>query len=486
MRRLREYIIEKHKNLPLYFFFLLTIILRLVHFIKSSTFDFDEAVVWNVSILPVKDIINGNFFHFRFHPPLFYFLIHFWGKISDAEIWLHMPSFISSLLLVFLLYIFLKTYLNKKIATIGVLLYSISSFSIWWSSHLRIYQLLSMVSLIYLIIYVKILENSKKHIYWTLFLIVGILGIHLDYSFIWTFIIVNFHYIILNFKKAYKLVLWGLTNSLIVLNLVPYILMTGKKTLESHYALTWIPTPDFMGIGRVILELLYSDRLIYFGHVESKLLFILLSLILLLPLKETLSPHKNKILITFMVLVPIVISFSVSQIYPIFAAKNLFIVSLGLIALLSIYLERLKNHNWIFLIILSFWFFSNFWIISNFFYNREPNWKMANTFIRNNLPYNGKVIFLPAWFTDSFRYYNHKYKFINSDSQMISTLSLKQSYDIATIYKKNNQPHCVVYDTWRNDIDYQLLPKRNIINLLESYPVKMDLGGGVRIYCYHN
>ncbi len=469
------------------------IILRIAYWLKNRPLEFDEAVVWKVANLHVKDILSGNFFEFRFHPPLFYLFIHYWKYISESEIWLRLPSFIASILSIYLLFIFLKILFNKKVATLGVFLYSTSAFLNQWATQLRIYQILFMVSLLYLLLYVKSFrENKVSYYYLFLFLLAGILGFYMDYSFIWVFITVNIHFLFTNFNSIFKkkTVIWLTTNCLIFINLLFYIAKVGKVTLASHNALTAISAPNLMNVISLLFEFLFSERWTSLWVQQSFLISIFFYLVLLLlvtlAIKESIlfRKDKNRLLIALIFWSPLLISLVISQFYPIFVSKNLFIVSLGILVSLAIAIERLSKHRLIFFGLSITWFISNIFIISQF-YKDDPQWVETVSFLKNEAVVNSRMLFLPAWFQQTFLYYNHKFNLIDS-KQIIYTSFSKQTLNLAIGYQKAGINHCVIYDTYRRFTEenfYQTYPKRWVFSFFESYPKKLDLGGGIKIYC---
>ena len=482
---------ELYGNLFLYLSISIGIILRVIYLLKKPL-EFDEAVVWKVANLPLKDIVSGNFFEFRFHPPLLYLFIHYWKYISESEIWLRLPSLIASVASIFLLYIFLKNLLNKRIATLGVFLYSTSTFAIQWSTQLRVYQMLFMVSLIYLLVYTQFLKGAKKNIYLFLLFAIGALCFHLDYSFIWTFLAVNTHFILLNINKILKkeTVRWLFVNLLIFSNLLFYIVKIGQTTINSHSALTAISPPSLWTIVSLFFEFLFSDRWnslwVQYSFYLSLFFFSTIILFLYLVLKESIiiGKDKNKLLISLAIWVPLLISIIVSQFYPIFVSKNLFVVSLGIIICLAISLEKLSKYKIVFSLLLLMWFISNLSQISQF-YNNDPQWGKTVIFYKNEVTVDSKILFLPAWFKESFLYYNRKFNLINFEKLMFTSFS-KQTLNLTMGYKKSGINHCVIYDTYRRFTEenfYQTYPKRDVFSFFETYPKKIYLGGGIRIYC---
>jgi len=92
-----------------------------------------------------------------FHPPLFYFLAHFWMSISTSEIWLRMLPIIFGVISIPLMYLAGKKMLsgqsifikgrNIPVGVLCCLLLSLSPFHVYYSQEFRSYSLLCLLGL---------------------------------------------------------------------------------------------------------------------------------------------------------------------------------------------------------------------------------------------------------------------------------------------------------------------------------------------------
>ena len=135
----------------LIFIVVLGLTLRLINI--GQSFWLDEASQAQMSSLSLFQIWSGR--AGDFHPPLFYFLSHYWQLISKTETWLRLPSVIFGLINVFLVYIFAKKLFPEqkikfgrwlvKIETVAGLLLAINPYSIYYSQEYRSYSLLGLL-----------------------------------------------------------------------------------------------------------------------------------------------------------------------------------------------------------------------------------------------------------------------------------------------------------------------------------------------------
>ncbi|MCL5797492.1 MAG: glycosyltransferase family 39 protein [Patescibacteria group bacterium] len=466
---------------------LIGIILRIYLFLQSDYLQFDEAVVWNVSTLTVKNILFGNYYHVRFHPPLFYILVHLWQQLGNTELILRLPSLIFSLFSIPLIYIFLFNTFGKKVAIFGLFFYSISPFSLWWSSQLRVYPVLFFISLIYLVNYRELLKTSGKGVLF--FIIIGSLGFQLDYSFIWIFLILNAHvtYLKLVYRKIIFFKKWLFINFIILINFLFYIFWIGNKTILSKNDLLWINKPSLKSILNIIFSLFYSSRyiLVYQYSYLTNILFIFIILFIFVLCIGLIQ--KKSSLGVFILIIPIIISFLLSQIYPIFVDKNLYICSLGIIILLSLGINYIDNKNKLIGIFLEILITTSSFLFIPFFNNTEPNWKLLVSFKQSDIiKKDTKIITIPSWFLDTYKFYSHKYHLSSSQENILKENSKYISTkDMFSLIQKPYFPHeCIIIDFLFNDPFYKIVTKDEIfLKLNMGFKYKKYLGVETWFFC---
>jgi len=83
-----------------------------------------------------------------FHPPLFYFLTHFWMQISHAELILRLLPLFFGLLTIPAIYLVAARLFSKKIALYAALFVAINPYLIFYSQEMRSYSLMLFLSLL--------------------------------------------------------------------------------------------------------------------------------------------------------------------------------------------------------------------------------------------------------------------------------------------------------------------------------------------------
>lgn len=381
---------QKNKNtLLLLIILLLGFNIRFGILLFNKPFNFDENVVRKVSSYKIINILNGHYYQFRFHPQLYYCFIHIWQLFNNSEIWMRLPSVIFAVIAIYILFIVIRSVFDNVTAFIGSFLFSCSAFNIIWSTQLRVYSLLLLLSLLYIFIYIhtfspignKKIENKK----WVLYTFIGILAFSFDYSFVWTFISIITYtvFVIIHCRKSisksykYKLLI---SNFIIASYITIYALWVGKLTFTSLVTLkSWIPKPSFISLNNLIIEYIssgFGSKLFLTDTIFLSKVYII---ILLSASVYFLITNYNKIkkveLITnpkfiffIIIIIPLTMSFVISQIYQIFISRNLFTVSIGIITI-SAYLIK-KMHN-ISLVLIGLWLIIN--ITAIIIYLGSPN-----------------------------------------------------------------------------------------------------------------
>lgn len=472
-----------------YIIFFGAVFLRLFFFYPGWTFNFDESVVWNTARFPISDLAIGNYYHFRFHPPLFYILVHFLRQISHLEVFLRLPSLLASLVSFPLLFTLAKKIANRRVAILASFLYAISPFSIWWSVQLRVYPLLFCITLLYLINYVNLIKHPgnclKYLIRLTLF---GSLAFQLDYSFIWIFLSVNCHYLFIRKNYSSSLLPWLFSNLLIFANFFFFLFITGKTTLASQSTLSsWINPPQSSDLGKMLLSLFFSDkyRLVFsLNQIQQLLIFLLWSALCLYLLYRLL---KYSLLAVLLLYLPLIGSFVISRFYTIFTSRNIFGASIGLLLISAIVTDRLYRFNrYLASTGIAVILFLSISILSQFS-DDQPDWKTAANYLRQNISRSGTLTSLPYWYIDPIRYYNLRFPFLDCDRQIIRFYSNQDTLSHLWTINAENQNNCLIYYQYFKHF-FEDLPASQVQQLLLTYPKSITINNHsntpvLTIYC---
>ena len=82
------------------------------------------------------------------HPPLYYYLLHFWGQFAGwSEFSVAFLSLLFGILLIALVYRVARDWFDGKVALIGALLVAASPYNLWYSQEVRMYTLGAVLSM---------------------------------------------------------------------------------------------------------------------------------------------------------------------------------------------------------------------------------------------------------------------------------------------------------------------------------------------------
>lgn len=138
--------------------FLLAIFLRCI-FLERRGIIYDDAFTILLSQQSFGNIIKGTAADTM--PPLFYFLLHFWMKIS-AEIWfLRLLSIIFDLGSILLFYLIIRRLAGYRVGLLAFALAAISPLQIYHAQDIRMYAAAQFFLMLYLWFFIKIANADK-------------------------------------------------------------------------------------------------------------------------------------------------------------------------------------------------------------------------------------------------------------------------------------------------------------------------------------
>jgi len=157
--------------------FLVGIILRIL-FIDSREIAYDDAFSFFLARQPIDTIISGTAADTM--PPLYYFLLHFWMKISHKLWYLRLLNICINLFTAIFVYKLTKDLFNSKAAIFSTFLFLISPFQIYHSQELRMYSLLLLgqVGFIYSVLKTTIFKTNNPNLWFLMAIIFGSIAMY--------------------------------------------------------------------------------------------------------------------------------------------------------------------------------------------------------------------------------------------------------------------------------------------------------------------
>jgi len=175
------------------------------------------------------------------HPPLHYFTLHFWDAIAgESAFAVRFSSLALGTLTVALLYRMGRSMVNGWLGLLGALVLAISRFHIWWSQEIRMYSLASLLSLLSLYLFLRLLRDGDWRL-WLSFVLVSELALWTHYLTILILLAENGTMLVLLLQRARRgdfrppLIRWVVAQIGLIFLFAPwlYLALTRPTTLSS-------------------------------------------------------------------------------------------------------------------------------------------------------------------------------------------------------------------------------------------------------------
>ncbi len=340
----------------LFLFVLSSVLTYAVMSLTGQSIRLDESQsVW-VAVKPIGELVE--FVAEDVHVPLYFIMLHFWtvffGTSTTA---IRALSFVFYILTLPFLYSLVKNLSDKRVAVATVALFSLSPFVIWYSFEARMYTLLTLITTINHMFYLKFLKTSGSEGKLG-YVISAILGTYTHYFFFFV-LAGQFLYLLFRtswvmfrkdetlhpastsekykFKKNLKVYI-GMAISVLVFFMPWATYVYSLEGASSTQPL--IPNPTEYNVIQTFIYFLFGHQS---PHIQGLLVSLWpLSAILLFLVFAKGDKIKVAYLDYFVVLtfVPLIMIFTISFIRPIFLARYLIFITPSLFLLLSLALLK--------------------------------------------------------------------------------------------------------------------------------------------------
>lgn len=166
------------RNYALVLILLLGLIIRFVALGEMDIW-FDEAVSTLIARNPVQQIISRSP-TVTVNPPLYYIILHYWSSVSPGLTGARILSVFFGLMSIIMIYLLGLRTMGPKIALTAALLCAVSPFQVYYSQELRMYSLLSFLSLGTIFSAFGIYNNDRP-VDWLGFILFATAGLYTHY-----------------------------------------------------------------------------------------------------------------------------------------------------------------------------------------------------------------------------------------------------------------------------------------------------------------
>lgn len=288
-----------------------------IYDLASESLWFDEGYSIRVAHLNLPQIVEDC--SQDAHPPLYYIILHYWINLfGDSEFSTRFLSVIFGFFAIFMIYKVGSLIFDKEVGILSSLILGLSVFHIHYSQEVRMYSLVSLLTLLSIYFFIKLLEK-RSLIVSTGYILSSILLIYTHAYGLFIIMGQNIYLVALFLlsKGVYKLNFgrWILLQAILVALFAPWIRTLIGRISEVQNG-WWLPVPSTLTIIHTFF--IYSGR-----SALLLFLFIILSyitIITIFPISLTIlkvfyeKPNPNKIyLLLAWLLTTIALPFIISQ-----------------------------------------------------------------------------------------------------------------------------------------------------------------------------
>lgn len=279
------------------------------------------------------------------NPPFFFLLLHFWIKLFGitAISVRFLPLLFSTVTVLFIYKTGLK-FFNLRVAIVTSLLFTFSSYQIFFAHEARVYSLFALLTSISMYSFLSLLNDKANRKYSILLVLCNTL---LIYSHFFGFFVLLIQLLsVLTIKDVRKTILkkYLIISGITVMLYLPYLKLLTTRLAASAKG-TWISAPHF--------EDLYNNLWKFSNAPVNTVIYFLLLLaaIILAAIQKNKSsgiPTTNSKVIMIWFIVPYLLIFGLSFITPMFLDRYLIFISLGYYFSIALAINYLGRWKWMF------------------------------------------------------------------------------------------------------------------------------------------
>jgi len=244
--------------LPVVALVFLALILRL-HSLGAESLWLDEATSLFLARMDISTLTAWT--AHDIHPPLYYALLHLWLVFGESEFALRSLSVVAGVFGVAGIFLLANTLFDKTTALLAALLLSVSPFHLWYSQEVRMYALVTTLTL-FASWYLALALNNQRRRHWTGYVICSTLALYTHY---YAFFLILSHWAIVIFwigstrgnprRQRETVIHWGIVQGIVFLLFLPWLPTLVRQVLGGGGA--WVAqavgTPSLRALPEALL-----------------------------------------------------------------------------------------------------------------------------------------------------------------------------------------------------------------------------------------
>jgi 4-amino-4-deoxy-L-arabinose transferase-like glycosyltransferase len=286
-----------------------------IYQLGSESLWLDEATTFSLSSGTFGQIFQAT--SGDVHPPLYYYLVHFFLLAGDSEFMVRLPSMLLGVLSIPLIYLVTTRLFSQKEGLISSFLLSISLMHIFYSQEARMYSMLAFLTLASLYFFYYAIETNKKEA-WILFVLFTIMNIYTHYFGFFIFPIEILYYFLINVrisKSLRKIKIKNISHfKMFILSVVTIIiLIIPRIQVFIEQAASRVGGEVTWGIGQSNFLPILLARFSTFSSSQS---FVYLALFTIGIFASIAYNRKQALLIGLWFILPIIVSYYLAAVMP--------------------------------------------------------------------------------------------------------------------------------------------------------------------------
>lgn len=309
----------------LYGIFGLGLLLR-IFLLNSRSIQYDDAFSILLSSRSLAEIVAGTAADTM--PPLYYFLLHFWGMVNSQLWWLRLLSVLLNMASIYLLFSLVAKLTDTRSALWATFLAAISPLQIYHAQDLRMYALLACCQLAYIWFFSRIWltrssEKKPSAFHWAGLVISGTLAM---YSHNLAGFILVAPNLFLLFKRKWRLLVQlCIAQIFIGLLAAPWLMMVPGQVAKIQGAF-WTPRPGIVEVLQALVLFTASLPLPGIWFAIALVLSLQILVIVVLELVRSKGGRDGALFLAVMGLTPPVLLFALSYLMrPVFVPRGFLI-----------------------------------------------------------------------------------------------------------------------------------------------------------------
>jgi hypothetical protein len=288
------------------------------------------------------------------HPPLYYYLLHFWGRFAGwSEFAMAFVSLFFGVLLIALVYRIAREWFDHRVAILAAFLVALSPYHLWYSQEVRMYTFGAMLGLASVYFFARLFQPSlagnPKIVSrnFIAYAVVSALGIYTLYYFAFLLVFENLAALLWvaqseTKNRKPKIATWVSSQFAILVLYLPWLFTAIRQAIEPPVP----PWRSFTWLPQVLLESFSALALGQSIEPQSATpVVILVAVVILFALKQNGQPTVvGGLFLLGYTFVPLAFIFVLSLWKPLYHVRYIFTYSPAFYILVALGFSRLAIH----------------------------------------------------------------------------------------------------------------------------------------------